>query len=269
MTFVPLRIEKFVFYARPNPLDLAAGRLWSHATLHTVGESEKEVLQGEIRLFSAPDQPAAGQLIAKATGFTVKKVSREALLQMPADWAESSESSESSDRLDAPLGEDDIERFVKKAASAQPVAFLQQLKAVPASEHQALLEAEVRAIMGQVLGLNRALDDSLGFFELGMDSLSSLELRNRLQNRLGCVLHITFAFDYPNLKSLVAYLASQLLSRADDASESLPAEQASLGEQKDRDGAEKVEPSSAFGNLQELSQEQLAALLATELALID
>ena len=197
VTFVPLRIEKFAFYGRPSPLDLAAGSLWSHATLHTAAESAADVLEGEIRLFSAPDEQAAGQLIAKATGFTVKKVSREVLLDMPTSSLASSAAS------DLP------------EASDGGMAFLQQLKALPASEHQALLEAEVRTLVGQVLGLNQStpLDEALGFFELGMDSLSSLELRNRLQNRLGCVLHMTFAFDYPNLKSLVAYLASQLLDQ--------------------------------------------------------
>ena len=72
-----------------------------------------------------------------------------------------------------------------------------------------------------------------------------------------------YSVDYPNLKSLVAYLASQLLDEHASSSESLPA-----APQQQEDEVS-VEHSSAFGDLQELSQEELAGLLATELALID
>ena len=49
-----------------------------------------------------------------------------------------------------------------------------------------------------------------GFFDLGMDSLTSMELRNKLQSSLKFSLHSTLAFDYSTINKLVDYLGQQL-----------------------------------------------------------
>ncbi|NEQ63526.1 MAG: acyl carrier protein [Moorea sp. SIO4A1] len=49
-----------------------------------------------------------------------------------------------------------------------------------------------------------------GFFDLGMDSLTSVELRNKLQISLNCSVPSTLAFDYPKLNKLVDYFAQEL-----------------------------------------------------------
>ena len=43
-----------------------------------------------------------------------------------------------------------------------------------------------------------------------MDSLTSIELRNRLQASLECSLSQTLAFDYPTLTTLVDYLGHEV-----------------------------------------------------------
>ena len=58
----------------------------------------------------------------------------------------------------------------------------------------------------------RPLSREAGFFELGMDSLTSVELRNRLQAGLGCTLSSTVVFDYPTVSRLSAYLYREVLS---------------------------------------------------------
>src|SRR5262249_9033449 len=45
---------------------------------------------------------------------------------------------------------------------------------------------------------------------LGMDSLMSLELRNRLEGSLGLRMSTTLIFTYPNLASLAEYLFQQI-----------------------------------------------------------
>ena len=50
-----------------------------------------------------------------------------------------------------------------------------------------------------------------GFRELGMDSLMSVELRNRLERLLGCSLVSTLAFDYPNIEQLGEYLLDNVI----------------------------------------------------------
>jgi acyl carrier protein len=49
-----------------------------------------------------------------------------------------------------------------------------------------------------------------GFFEMGMDSLMAVELKNRLAKHLGMTLPNTLIFDYPNLHKLAHYSVSRL-----------------------------------------------------------
>jgi acyl carrier protein len=63
--------------------------------------------------------------------------------------------------------------------------------------------------VAQLLGVTPTevgADRQRAFFDLGLDSLTSLELRNRLQTRLGCQLPAAFIFQYPTLEALLDYL---------------------------------------------------------------
>ena len=51
-----------------------------------------------------------------------------------------------------------------------------------------------------------------GFFDLGMDSLRAVELRNRLQSGLACTLPATLTIKYPTIESLVEYLVNDALN---------------------------------------------------------
>jgi acyl carrier protein len=72
----------------------------------------------------------------------------------------------------------------------------------------------VRGQVAQVLGLPEGTlpPQEQGFFNLGMDSLLTLELRNRLQASLACTLPNTLTFNYPTIEALVAYLAEAVLA---------------------------------------------------------
>ncbi|MBW4594598.1 MAG: SDR family NAD(P)-dependent oxidoreductase [Brasilonema angustatum HA4187-MV1] len=88
------------------------------------------------------------------------------------------------------------------------VELLQQLKKFPPEKRKIKLMEHIRTLVAQVLGLKTVelIDDNKGFFEMGMDSLTSVELKNRIQSSLELQLPSTLAFDYPNVKSLVDYL---------------------------------------------------------------
>ena len=81
-----------------------------------------------------------------------------------------------------------------------------------ARERRKLLEAHVREQVGKVLGLDPAfsLDPHRGLRDLGIDSLMSIELKNRLQVGLGRRLPGTLVFDYPTVASLVDFLAREV-----------------------------------------------------------
>ena len=58
---------------------------------------------------------------------------------------------------------------------------------------------------------NERSENDLSFFELGMDSLTSLDLRNRLQTDLDRTLPSTVAFEYPSIPELADYLIGNVL----------------------------------------------------------
>jgi acyl transferase domain-containing protein/acyl carrier protein len=76
-----------------------------------------------------------------------------------------------------------------------------------------LLIEHVRAEVAAVLGLDpaEAPDAGQGFFDIGMDSLMTVELRNRLERAVGCRLPTTLAFDYPSIRELARYLLDDVL----------------------------------------------------------
>ena len=111
--------------------------------------------------------------------------------------------------------------------------------------HSLLLD-EVRAVLGQ--SVDWAPEQEQGFFALGMDSLTSLELRNRLQNRLAMAIQATALFDHSSPSQLVEHLARRLE----------PAAEADLPPSDGRETA-----------LDGLSAEAIAELLAAKLTAMD
>ncbi|MFI4955249.1 MAG: beta-ketoacyl synthase N-terminal-like domain-containing protein, partial [Gammaproteobacteria bacterium] len=88
--------------------------------------------------------------------------------------------------------------------------FIQALRAAANEQREALLKQAIIQEVKKVLGQTQTLDESKGFFEMGMDSLMALELKNRLQGLIGLPLSNTLTFDYPTLDVLVPYIASVL-----------------------------------------------------------
>ena len=107
----------------------------------------------------------------------------------------------------------DWQEIIPTTSEVSGSEFLLKLEAAAPRESRSLLVAHVRRQLSLVLGINNPESISLetGFFDLGMDSLTSVELRNKLQTSLGCSVSSTLAFDYPTLGKLVDYLAKDLL----------------------------------------------------------
>lgn len=94
------------------------------------------------------------------------------------------------------------------------IEFRQKLEAVPLKERKDFLMAHVNSQVDQILGGNpsNSLNQKRDFFAMGMDSLTSIELRNRLQTSLGSSLPSTLLFEYPTVEELVGYLTQKVLS---------------------------------------------------------
>jgi len=98
-------------------------------------------------------------------------------------------------------------------AEREPV-LLQQLEKTPAAEHRALLTAHIRAEIAQVLEFSspEQVEPRQRLFDLGVDSLMAVELRDRLHSGLGHPLRSTLLFDYPTVEGLVDYLLEEVLA---------------------------------------------------------
>jgi acyl carrier protein len=102
------------------------------------------------------------------------------------------------------------------AQHVEHAEFRQQLESSPAAEQHALLTSHIMSQIATVLRFPAStfIDPKQGFFDMGMDSLTSVELRNSLQASLGRTLPSTLAFDFPNVVALVDYVAGEMLGLA-------------------------------------------------------
>ncbi|WP_159050585.1 type I polyketide synthase, partial [Streptomyces cellostaticus] len=89
----------------------------------------------------------------------------------------------------------------------------QQLAELPTADQDRTLVHLIRAEAAAVLAYAspEAIGSSRAFSELGFDSLTAVELRNRLGARTGLKLPATLLFDYPSPAVLAGYLRSELL----------------------------------------------------------
>jgi acyl carrier protein len=118
------------------------------------------------------------------------------------------------------------------------------------------IQTEVAKILG--LGTGQLPNVKLGFFEMGMDSLMVVQLRNQLKTTLGHFLSPTVTFNYPTIETLAGYLATEIFSFE---SVETPYELS----QKDGDQPLKIITNIDVTNIEEISEEEIEALLLKKL----
>jgi polyketide synthase 12 len=88
----------------------------------------------------------------------------------------------------------------------------ERIRRAPRGEQERVLRDLVRSHVAVVLGHDgpAAVSPGRAFWELGLDSVTALELRNRLNRATGRKLPVGLIFDYPTVDSMVTFLHGEL-----------------------------------------------------------
>jgi acyl carrier protein len=97
------------------------------------------------------------------------------------------------------------------------------LAAAPGRERRDLVEGALREEIARVLKLPVSrVELARPLHGLGLDSLTTLELRTRLERRLGITLSATLVWNYPTVATMAPYLADRMGIRLDPAGPETP-----------------------------------------------
>ncbi|NEQ49336.1 MAG: type I polyketide synthase [Leptolyngbya sp. SIO3F4] len=115
--------------------------------------------------------------------------------------------------------------------SASPVLRQRLEEILPLAARREQLVAALQTEVGQVLGLStdRVADVNSGFFDMGMDSLMAIDLKNRLEGTLGVNLPGTLIFECPTIIHLADHLIENVLEWTTDLGSANPVVEISAG----------------------------------------
>ena len=133
-----------------------------------------------------------------------------AAVVMAMDWPVFAEAVESRPTLLEELLAAPVDAEAEAAGEVEDLPT--RLRAAPAADREPLLVSFLQREVQAVLRLPSPPAPAVGFFDLGMDSLMAVELRNRLNRAFADAYTApnTLVFDYPDIGTLARHLAAEL-----------------------------------------------------------
>ncbi|WP_434101144.1 type I polyketide synthase, partial [Streptomyces malaysiensis] len=137
-------------------------------------------------------------------------------LVMDADW----------ERFPAERAPSVVAGLVPDRAAEPAPGLLDRLSGLSEAEQARLVRQTVRSALAAVLGHRDpgTLGEDRTLTELGLDSMTAVELRNRLRAQTGLHLSATLAYNHPTAEELARHLHDRLRERTAPAASSLTAE---------------------------------------------
>ncbi|MFE3928041.1 acyltransferase domain-containing protein [Streptomyces sp. YIM B13508] len=175
------------------------GEVRAHAVCRAAGDGQWEA---DVSLHD-PD----GTLLTEVAGLRIVQLASVPVLATPPS---------------APPGREDLAQSDNRGDG--PAALRERLAGLAdGAERRAALESAVRESVARVVKLPaRRVDLDRPLKSLGIDSLMSLELRNRLEGTFGIRLSATLIYNYPTIRDLASFLAGKLRLALDDEAAAAP-----------------------------------------------
>ena len=180
---------------------------------------------------------------------------------MSMDWSVFEEAVQDRPLFLEDLLSSDDDDVSDESASSEDV--LSRLRSAPAAGPEEVLVSFLQQEVQAVLRLSSAPSPTVGFFDLGMDSLMAVELRNRLNRAFAgeYTASNTVVFDYPDIASMASHIAGEIgqLGEAADAPSSPAAPEPVVPEQRqpsrtDDDGIAVVGMAGRFPGANDLAE---------------
>ena len=101
---------------------------------------------------------------------------------------------------------------IEDSVKGDNVPLIDLLESVDEHERLDILESHVKRYIRSVIGLSESskISDKISVFDLGLDSLMAVELKNLIEKNIKKKLRSTLLFDYPTVTSLLSYLIKEI-----------------------------------------------------------
>lgn len=182
------------------------------------------------------------------------------VMVMEADWTTYSQSHDNPGLLHSLVQNTEARKPEQKSSTFQAAFDL-----VPATDKHSFIELEIRKQVASFLHKSdpKSISARKRLFEIGLDSLGAVELKNRISNTIGKELRSTLLFDYPTIEDLVDHISSlfPMDSKSINGEQNLDTGASFNGS---NGGAYHTEEATS-GDIGDLSEAELEELLRKEL----